>query len=107
MLTRIDFASLNYVGGTFKIKLNPALTFASVPSLSQVGDEFEFCENNPAFLYPQGLRSISYGDGFSYRCVLKNGAGSCGDIFGSENVRRPVVWPLTTSRKSTSGAKVF
>jgi hypothetical protein len=75
MLARIDFPSLNYIGGFIDIKINPALTFASLPSLTQVQNQIRFCENNDAFLRPQGITSAQFGG--QARCVLEEGSGSC------------------------------
>jgi hypothetical protein len=84
-LTRIDFASLSYVGGYLNIANLRALTLASLPLLSQVQSYINFCQNNNAFLIPSpasgtaawpGLTSVIYKG--QPNCFLQHGSNSCG-----------------------------
>ncbi len=84
MLTRVDFASLSYVGGELRILYNSALTFASLPRLSQVQREIIFCRNAPTFVIPNpdsgtaappGLTSVQHKG--TANCFLQNGSASC------------------------------
>ncbi len=52
VLTRVEFASLTYIGDYLDITDNNALTFASLPRLSQVQREIGFCLNAPLFVIP-------------------------------------------------------
>jgi hypothetical protein len=83
IFTRVEFTSLTYVGGDLTIYYNPALTFASLPRLSQVQREITFCQNAPSFFIPNaasgtavpGLTSVMHkGQAF---CNLQNGSGAC------------------------------
>ncbi len=84
MLTRIDFASLTYVGGYLEIAANPTLTLVSLPRLSQVQREIRFCLNAPSFVIPNvasgtaappGLTSVQYKG--QAECYLQQGSGAC------------------------------
>jgi hypothetical protein len=66
---------------------NPALTFASLPRLSQVQLGLSFCENNNVFRIPSaasgtaaapGLTSVLYKG--QAACYLQQGSGLCNNI---------------------------
>jgi hypothetical protein len=87
MLTRVDFADLTYVGGFLQMRDNPALTFASLPRLSQVQAQIWFCHNAPSFVIPNpasgtaappGLTSVSHKGQAS--CRLQQGSGACATV---------------------------
>jgi hypothetical protein len=84
MLTRIDFASLSYVGGFLQIAGNSALTFASLPRLSQVQQQIYICQNAPSFVIPNfasgtaappGLTSVRFKGQFM--CFLQQVSETC------------------------------
>jgi hypothetical protein len=87
MLTRVDFASLSFVGGYLLIRFNAALMFASLPRLSQVQDQIYFCQNAPSFVIPNpasgtaappGLTSVS-SKGQAV-CNLQQGSAACATV---------------------------
>jgi hypothetical protein len=87
LLTRVDFASLSYVGGYLYIYENPALTFASLPRLSRVQSRIYFCLNAPSFRIPNvasgtaappGLTSVMYTG--QAECYLQQGSGACATV---------------------------
>ncbi len=87
VLNRIDFAALTYVGGLLAIQFNPALTFASLPRVSQVQEQIYFCQNAPNFRIPNaasgtaappGLTSVLFKD--QAECNLQQGSASCATV---------------------------
>jgi hypothetical protein len=85
MLTRIDFATLSYVGGNLQIYNIPTLTFASLSRLSQVLGQITICQNAPSFIIPNpasgtaappGLTSVLY-KGNASSCYFQQGSGGC------------------------------
>jgi hypothetical protein len=84
MLIRVDFASLTYVGGYLYIRDNSALTFATLPRLSQVQGQIYFCQNAPSFRIPNaasgtaappGLTSVGFKG--TVNCFFQQGSGGC------------------------------
>ena len=83
VLTRIDFASMSYVREYLYVGSNPALTFASMPRLSQVQGHIRICKNAPSFVIPNvasgtaappGLMSVQFKGQAS--CIISNGSTS-------------------------------
>jgi hypothetical protein len=86
MLTRVDFASLSYVGGYLTIFQNSALTFASLPRLSQVQDVIYFCSNAPTFVIPNPDSGTAAPGLTSVQhkgtssCFFQNGSETCDNL---------------------------
>ncbi len=87
VLTRFDFASLSYVGEYLGILRNTALTFASLPRLSQVQGAIYMCDNAPSFVIPNhasgtaappGLTSVLYKG--TDNCFFQEGSVTCHDV---------------------------
>jgi hypothetical protein len=83
-LTRIDFASLSYIGNYLIIQGNPTLTFATLPRLSQVQNEIFFCENAPSFIIPNAASGTAAPPGLTsvqlkgqFLCQLRDGSAIC------------------------------
>jgi hypothetical protein len=84
MLTRVDFASLSYVGGALDINSNPTLTFGSLPRLSQVRGTFGICQNAPSFVIPNPASGTAAPPGLTSvtrkgqpNCYFQNGSATC------------------------------
>ncbi len=84
-LRSLEFATLTYIGGYFRIIQNPLLTYSAFPRLSQVLGHFVFCENSASFIIPNpsmrtsapsGLTSIQFRG--QAACFYKNGTAACG-----------------------------
>jgi hypothetical protein len=88
ILTRINFSSLSYVGGFLQVAVNPALTFASLPFLSQVQSNINFCQNNSVFRIPNPDSGTAAAPGLTsvlakgtHNCFYQNGSETCTNAF--------------------------
>jgi hypothetical protein len=87
VLTTVSFPLLSVVGTHLDIHNDVALTLAHLPKLTYIGGYIFFCQNNAAFVIPDGppnaplggLEVIEANKGKTI-CRLQQGAGVCTNV---------------------------